>query len=93
MNLDFGGERRISKARATIFQAVFRCQWVHGDRYNDPQRVWGARAGSNRHDFMDFEGLVDGGQRMESVGAGRTQVKTQVDLRVGTYCRGHTDSL
>ena len=49
--------------------------------------------GGDGDQVVEFQGLVDGGQGMEAVGAGRADVQAKVDFCVRAYGGGHTGSL
>ena len=48
------------------------------------------RTGGDGYDVVEREGLVDGDQPVEAVGARRSYIEAEIDLGVGTDGCGHT---
>ena len=94
MNVDRGSGAHSSKARETIFHAVLRSS------VGDPRIVRGqpdagfrGRQRRNRNNVMNFQRLVGGNEGVEAVSARRSQIKSQIDLRVRSNRSRHTGSL
>ena len=94
MNLDLGGEaQRLQRQRNHLPGGVALVGGNAAVVGGQPQRRRGRRTRRNRNQVIEFQRLVDGGQRMEAIGARRANVQAEIDLCVRTNGGGHTASL
>ena len=60
---------------------------------SQPQHRRSRRTRSNRNHVIEFQRLIDGGQRVKAIGARRANVQAKIDLCVRTDGGGHTGLL
>jgi len=94
VDFHFGGEReRFQRQRRHFPGGIARVGGyaaVVGGQMQDRRR---SRTSGNRHHIIEFQRLVNGGQRVESIGARCSDGEAEVDLGVRTYGGRHTASL
>ena len=94
MDLDIGGEAEGLKSQRDHLPGGIAA--VGGDAgvvRGEPQSCGCRGTGLDGDHVVKGKGLVDGGQRVEAVGAGRSNMEAEVDLCVRADGCGHTGSL
>ena len=92
MDLDFGGDFKGFESERDHLPGGVAV--VGGDAHVVGSKGdgggWSAVGGYGDY-VVDFERLVDGGEAVEAVGAGRTDIETEVNFGVRTDGCGHTN--